>query len=233
MTALRALLAVVLTMAAATASAADDPYAGIRSVAIVSSLGDGLTMKRGADFSSDPDVVLNTGAGIDSYITAQIRDAVAGRFTVVSQTQSPDALIVVHPSQIAQHLFLPPLSMTFRYNGLSATRTDGWFGRHSVLLSAQYTISVVDAKTGAPATLPATGMFGARPDPIERCDDPFWPADLAAPSSTELEQLRADVMAIIAAALPNALLNAGLSAGGNDVKPTQWNGHALSCQEFG
>ncbi len=225
---------------AATPAAAADRYAGIHTVAIRSTLGDGLTLKRDADLfgSTAPDTVLHSGADIDGYVAGQIRAAVAGRFAVVDPSANPDAIIVVHAAQIEQHVDLPQFSATFRYSGLSATRSEGLFGAHSILLSAQYTVSVIDAKTGkeigyGQAKGPATGMFGNQPDPIEKCDDAFWPASVQDPTADEVQQIRADLMAIIAMSLPNAMVNAGLSTEGNDIKLDEWNGRGLQCREFG
>ena len=254
-----------LCATAAQAEEAADPYAGIRTIAIVSAVGDGLTLKQDRDLfgASAPDVVLATGADIDGYITAQIARAVAGRFTVVDGAvepalldggilppqiaaklhtlaaggSGPDALIVVRPIAIEQRLDQPQYTMRFSYNGLSATRGTGLFGGHSILLSAQYEVLVIDARTGrhiagAAARAPATGMFGRQPDPIEICDDAFWPIPLDRPSPDQLSQIRAELHAIIGASLPNALQGARLTAWGNDIKPTLWDGRRLLCHEM-
>jgi hypothetical protein len=234
-------LIAALVIAATPAAAADaDRFANVHTVAIRSELGDGLTLIQNADLggATAPETVLQSGADIDGLVVGKIRAAVAGRFTVVDPSAAPDAIIVVRASEIAQHLDLPQFSASFQYSGLSATRTEGWFGAHSILLSAQFAISVVDTRSGTEiaygqAKGPATGIFGNRPDPIEKCDDGFWPASVEAPTPDEVQQMRADLTAIIAMALPNALVNAGLSTQGNDIKLDAWNGHALACHEFG
>ena len=253
----------------ATAARADEPadlYSVIHAIAIVSTVGDGLTLKQDRDLfgASAPDVVLATGADVDGFIAAQITRAVAGRFTVVDGAVEPalldggvlppqiaaklhalpaggigpDALIVVRPIAIEQRLDQPQYTMRFSYNGLSATRGTGLFGGHSILLSAQYEVLVIDAHTGrniagAAARAPATGMFGRRPDPIEICDDAFWPKPLDRPSPEQMSQIRADLRAIIGASLPNALQSAHLTAWGNDIKPAIWDGRRLLCHEMG
>jgi len=231
----------VLVLAVAPATAADvDPLSAVHTVAIESTLGDVLTLKQDTDLfgASAPDIVLHSGADLDTFATAQIRAAIGNRFTIVDPSAGPDVLIVVHAAQIDQHLYIPPISATFHYSGLSATLTKGLLAGHSILLSAQYSISVIDAKTGkeiayGKAKGPATGMFGAEPDPIETCGDAFWPADPGHPSDDEIAQVGADLTAIIAMSLPNALKFAGLAPQGNDTKLTAWNGRPLQCREFG
>jgi len=234
-------LACAIAMGIAPAMAADvDPLAAVHTVAIESTLGDGLTLKQDTDLfgASAPDTVLHSGADLDTFVTEQIRAALGSRFTIVDASANPDALIVVHAAQIDQHLYIPPIAATFHYSGLSATLTKGLLAGHSILLSAQYAVSVIDAKTGkqiayGKAKGPATGMFGAEPDPIETCGDAFWPADPGHPSDDEIAQVGADLTAIIAMSLPNALKFAGLAPQGNDTKLTQWRGRTLLCKEFG
>lgn len=259
-------LSCALCATAAWADDTADPFAGIHTIAIVSLVGDGLTLKQDRDLfgAAAPDVVLATGADIDGFIAAQIARAVGGRFTIVDAAvdpallnggglppqlaaklhalpaggSGPDALIVVHPITIEQRLDQPQYTMRFSYNGLSATRSTGLFGGHSILLSAQFEVLAIDARTGrtigsAKARAPATGMFGRRPDPIEICDDAFWPQHLDRPSPDQLLQIRAELRAIIAASLPNALQAARLTALGNDTKPKMWDGRVLLCHEMG
>jgi len=231
----------ILAIEIAPAMAADvDPLAGVHTVAIESTLGDGLILKQNTDLfgASAPDIALHSGADLDAFVAEQIRAALGSRFTIVDSPASSDTLIVVHAAQIDQHLYIPPIAATFHYSGLSATLTKGLLAGHSILLSAQYAVSVIDAKTGkeiayGKAKGPATGMFGAEPDPIETCGDAFWPADPSHPSDDEIAQIRADLMAIIAMSLPNALKFAGLAPQGNDTKLTQWRGRTLICKEFG
>lgn len=218
---------------------ASDPFAAIHTVAIESSLGDKLILKQDADIfgATAPDMPLPTGADIDGYVTSQIRAAVADRFTVVDPSANPDAIIAVRPEEIDQHMYAPVVA-DFSYSGLSLTHSKGLFGKYTILLSAQFSVSVADTKTGkqiafGPAKGPATGIFGAQPDPIEFCNRALWPTSPATPSADEIEQISADLMAIIAMSLPNALVRAGLSTHGNDVKLTDWNGRKLLCTDSG
>jgi hypothetical protein len=234
-----AFLLIVLSAAVCAAADAPDPLAGIHRVAIVSGLGDGLTLKQDADFlgATADDVVVQTGAGIDAYIDAQIRAAVAGRFEVVDKSQSPDALIVVAPIGVTNRIFLPPLAMSFHYNGLSATLTKGLFGGRGILIGAQYELRVVEPASGKTLAAgvgrnPATGIFHARPEPLEPCDLALWPAVPAAPTDAERTRLGNEIIALIAMSLPNALQAAGLSSQGNDTKLASWNGQPLLCHEF-
>jgi len=238
---MKRLLLAAIFLSPLAASAAIDPFGNIHSIAIESSLGDGLTLKQNSDWGGKiaPDTTIQTGAGIDEYVKKTISEALAGRFQLVdAATGDPDAIIRVQPAEITQSTFVPPVAMSFHYSGLSATRGKGLFGASAILLSAQYEVWVLDGKTKAVisrgvAQEPATGIFHRRTDPIEHCKLSFWPNDLDHPSDSELKQIRADILAIVAASLPNALQGAGLSSSGNDTKLTQWEGTALLCEQYG
>ena len=204
------LLALLFAVAAMPALAAEDRYANIHTVAIVSTMGDSLVVKQDSDFTGEdrPDFMLHTGLDLDGYIVARIRAAVAGRFAVVepaadssllpdygispalqetmrarlaqSPSALPDALIVVHPNVIEVRSPPPFMALTFQYDGLSLRHTRGFFGSFSNILSAQYAVTVIDTKTGAPIAggaglLPAMGIFNARPHPLLTCKKELWP----------------------------------------------------------
>lgn len=184
-------------------------------------------------------------AVIDSSIDrASLRsydDTAADRQTVrvmVSRLPGPppDVLILVQTHTITQQSMI--WALTFQYSGVSLSRTKGLFGRYGLLLSVQYAVSVIDTKTGerigfGSALLPPTGLLDIRPDPILTCDEAIWPKLPHAPSEDEMHQLRAEMMAVIAMSLPNALEVAGLSPAGFSTKLTDWNGRKLMCREFG
>jgi hypothetical protein len=260
------LAALAFAMVATGAQAKSDAYANIHSVAVVSTLGDGLLMIQDIELAAKPDAdfVLPLGLDLDRTIEGKIKEAVAGRFAVIESSldgaslgsyddraadrqavramisrlpgPQPDALILVQSHTITQQSMIRAL--TFQYTGLSLTRTKGLFGRYSLLLSAQYAVSVIDAKTGerigfGSALLPPTGLLGLRPDPILTCDEAIWPKLPHAPSEDEKAQIQAEAMAVIAMSLPNALEVAGLSPAGSSTKLTDWNGRKLICHEFG
>ena len=161
----------------------------------------------------------------------KVRDAFARN----SGIATPDALILIHPNTIVQQTMIRAL--TFQYSGLSLNRTKGLFGKYSLLLSAQYAVSVIDTRTGreissGTAGLPSTNIFGAHPDPILTCDEAFWPADPHNPSTGEKQQIQADVMALVAMSLPNAVQRINLSSSGNSARLNEWNGRVLMCREF-
>ena len=245
------------------AHAEDDPYANIHTVAIVSALGDGIELKQESDFvgSTAPDYAFHTGLDLDGYITARIRDAVASRFTIVEPAidpallqnfplpadaqkrmlpstsgSAPDALILVHAGELALRSPPPFVSMSYLYSGLSMTKGTGLFGGHSVAMSAQYEVTVIDTRTGATVDsgtglLPPRGMFGRRLSVPVHCGDAIWPADPAHVSPAEARQFGADLMAMIAVSLPNALRVARLTSAWNDTWLTSWAGQPLLCHD--
>jgi hypothetical protein len=158
------------------ALAQTNPYASIHSVEIVSLLGDGLVLRNpgGMFDSGDPDVVLDTGAHLDDMVTAQIREALAGWFTVVdgpinpallnrlslppamadrlshgSASQPPDALIVVHRTTVQEQLDQPYFTAHIVLQGFVLTHSSGGLlVRTSGYLTTEYEVTVIDAKTG-------------------------------------------------------------------------------------
>jgi len=263
-----AFLAVVLLAAAPALAQGADPYAQIRSVAVVSLLGDDLVMKDpgGMFDSGSPDVLLDTGADLDGLVVAQVREALGGRFAVVdgpvdpallagypvparfmerlrprlgrAQTGAPpDALIVVYPTTNEISLDQPYFTAHAYYQGLSMTHsTGGLLNRTSGMLSAQFALAVIDARTGQKigagrASLePRALLFGRRPIPIAFCDEGFWPQSPARPTEAEMAQIRIDFTGLVARSLPNALYDARLVAHGVDEAWTSWNGHPLACR---
>lgn len=268
----RLALALLCAFTVTEAQARADPYANIHSVAIVSTLGDGLLIIQDIELAPKPDAdfVLPLGLDLDRTIEGKIKEAVAGRFAVIDSSidraglrnyddtaadrqavramvsrlpgPAPDMLILVQTHTIVQQGMMGTANLTigvsFSYSGVSLSRTKGLFGRYALLLSAQYAVSVIDAKTGerigfGSALLPPTGLLDIRPDPILTCDEAIWPKLPHAPSEDETHQLRAEMMAVIAMSLPNALEVAGLSPAGYSTKLTEWNGRKLMCHEFG
>ena len=63
----RGMLALLFAMAVIPAQAAENPYTNIHTVAIVSTLGDGLVVKQDSDFAGEdrPDFTLHTGLDLD------------------------------------------------------------------------------------------------------------------------------------------------------------------------
>lgn len=263
----RVLLALLFGVTAMSAQAAENPYANIHTVAIISTLGDGLVVKQDSDFAGEdrPDFVLHTGLDLDGFIVARIREAVAGRFTVVepaadpgllqkygispalqetmrsrlaqSPSAVPDALIVVHPDVNEVRSPPPFMGMTYRYDGVSLHHTRGFFGSFSNILSVQYAVTVIDTRTGVAfaggaGLLPAMGIFNARPHPMLTCKKEIWPDFTEHPAPEQLRQVQAEVMAVVAMSLPNALQNALLSPAGNDTWLSDWQGQPLLCTHF-
>jgi hypothetical protein len=164
-------------LAAAQARAPEDRYANIRSVEIVSALGDTLVLRQEADLlgADAPDTLFDTGLHIDDVITRQIVQAIGMRFVLMDggsidpallsryqlpdatqaalrardrNNQVPDAIILVHADRF-QLRYPPPFVMvTASFSGLSLTRTNGLFGVYTTEMSDQYAITVIDAHTG-------------------------------------------------------------------------------------
>jgi len=259
----RAAFALLFALVVAQARAEDDPYANIHTVAIVSALGDGIELKQESDFvgSTAPDYAFHSGLDVDGYITARIRDAVASRFTIVEPAidpttlrnfplppdaqrrflsptagSTPDALILVHAGTLVLRSPPPFVSMSYLYSGLSMTKATGLFGGHSIAISAQYEVTVINTRTGATidsgtALLPPRGVFGSRASVPVHCGDAIWPADPAHPSPTEARRIDADLMAMIAMSLPNALRVVRLRSAWNDTWLTSWEGQPLMCHD--
>jgi hypothetical protein len=257
----RVAFALFCTLIVSQADADDDPYANIHTIAIVSALGDGIQLKQDGDFvgSTAPDYAFHTGLDLDGYITARIRDAIALRFTIVqpaidpallqkfplppdtrqrllppSPNTTPDALILVHAADLELRSPPPFVFMSYLYSGFSMTKTTGLFGGHSIQMSAQFEVTVIDTRTGATIAsgfglLPPRGVFGTRLSVPELCSNAIWPADPYHPSAAEARRINSDLMAMIAMSLPNALRVVRLVSAWNDTWITSWDGQPLMC----
>jgi len=153
---------------------------GMRTAAIVSLVGDTLILKDPGSMwrSSAPDVAIQTGAGLDDYITAHIRDVIAGQFTVVdgavdpnllqpnvlpqavlstlppppthSAGPPPDVVIVVYPVRNEAQLDQPQFTVHVHYEGTSLTNGGlGFLSSKTSMLSVQYAVAVIDTHSGA------------------------------------------------------------------------------------
>ncbi|HTP78339.1 MAG TPA: hypothetical protein VMJ73_15355 [Rhizomicrobium sp.] len=259
---LRALaLLVAASLAAAPALAQNDPYASIHSVQIVSLLGDGLVLRNpgGIFDSGDPDIVVDTGAHLDDLVSAQVREALAGRFTIVdgpinpallkgyplppgladrpSDARAADALIVVQRTSVEEEFDQPYYTAHIVLQGFTLTHSSGGlFVRTSGYLSTQYEVVVIDANTGQVIRSgvahmdPRALLFGNRPYPQEQCDEGFWPQSPQHLTDAERTRLAIELSALIAETLPNALYYAGLVHQGSDTMPDIWDGHKLVCR---
>lgn len=232
-----------LLLATANASFGADRYANIHSVAIVSVLGDGILLEQKADVTlSDvaPSVVFDSKLELDNFVTKAVTDAVSSRFKVIVASIDPsmlkafaipsdvlakisdryvtgeavpvDAFIVIHPD--TWNVQTPIGALSYAYSGTSLMHIKGMFGGYDTILSVQYTVTVLDAKTGkvidyGTANL-ASPNFLRNPKPFLFCDGKLWPNDLANPSDTVANQLRTDVMAVMNRSLPIALESANL-----------------------
>lgn len=182
-----------------------------------------------------------TSPGVDPTIFRSYENTQTFRKNLVASfagtaSPLPDAIILVHSATVEQGGY-PIRALSFSYSGFSLTHTKGLFGKYSTLLSAQFAISVIDTKTGIEIetgknALPAAGVFGRRPDPVILCDNQIWPVDPKTPTDKEATQIQADLMAVVAMSLPNALAAADLVSAGSDARVTQWDGQSLMCKPF-
>ena len=168
------LVAAFLTSSSAVAQS--DPYATIHTVQITSMLGDSLVLRNpgGMFDSGDPDVVIDTGAHLDALVSAQIREALARRFTIVDGPINPallngfgapsgiadrpsegpapraaDAVVVVRRAMVEEQLDQPYYTAHIVLQGFTLTHSSGGLlVRTSGYLSAQYEVDVIDASTG-------------------------------------------------------------------------------------
>lgn len=246
-----ALTGALLALVGTNASFAADRYANIHSVAIVSALGDGILLEQKADVTLSnlaPDIVFDSKLGLDSFVTKAVTDAVSARFKVVDAPIDPallknfnippdvlnqmtsqptanaatavDAFIVIHPD--TWNVQTPIRVLVNSYSGTSLMHIKGMFGSYDTILSVQYTVTVLDAKTGkvidyGTANL-ATPNFLRNPKPFLFCDGKLWPDDPQHLDDVTASQLRTDVMAVMARSLPIALESANLIKNADDLQ---------------
>jgi hypothetical protein len=216
----------MLLVLARLVAASGDEYANIHTVAVISALGDSLTLEGVGLLGQTNQSVSIAGWGIDSWITAEISKRLSRRFTVLSfpvnttsiakcdgleqcagmlpHTDAVDAYVVV--------LKQWAVGSSRDFHGIGIWHPPA-IGRSTSMVHVVYGIAVVAARTGeiidhGKARLPDSGFFG--PDsPMEDIPESLWP-ESGEIGAAQGEALRAVILDLITRSLPSALKSAEL-----------------------
>jgi hypothetical protein len=101
----------------------------------------------------------------------------AGFHIVPAGDPNADAIVIISP-RVGPALGAGPMQVPM--TAIGVLHVNSPFGRFKAVVHAMYTLSVVDAKTGAVLTsasgkLPNTDFFGEHADPIEELPASVWP----------------------------------------------------------
>ncbi len=223
------------TLAATAGAQADDEYAQVHTVAIVSVLGGGLHWETTGLTHFDYKIEdLHLDWNVDGHVERSIADALGSRFTVstkplphapfvgdplndsllktllasinaVTDTSGIDAYVVVRPAVLSPY---------YNTTGIVISHHHGAFGRELTDIRSSFWVDIFDAHTGkridsgtanSPIELQEFGL-------MERCDNAIWADTTAQLSAQQRSQVADAVKAVIDKSLPFALSNANLIA---------------------
>jgi len=221
------------TLALTTGAQADDEYAQVHTVAIVSVLGGGLHWETAGLTHFDYKIEdLHLDWNVDDHVERSIADALRGRFTVSTKplphalfdgdaydhslSKSALASINARPeaSGVDAYVVVLPARLSIYYDttGIVVSHHHGAFGRELTDLRSAFWVNIFDAHTGkridsgtanSPIELQEFGL-------MERCDNAIWADTAAQLSAQQPSQIADAIKAVIDKSLPFALSNANL-----------------------
>lgn len=214
----------------------EKPYPSLKSIAVVSAIGDQLEERKwGAIWNRDNYVLPIPDWDIDHKIESAIRAALDKRFAVkdvpvdrealshaslldkdgkfapsfpgLMPTRDVDAYLVVSKFPLSQTLEGPGR------NGIGIFHTEMTIGTDMTAVYASFTVELVDARTLKVISARAGIQSPDRPVAAPRLDvgDTAWPSSPPQLSSGQTAEIRASVEDILANSIPETLLVLGLT----------------------
>lgn len=252
-------ICLLVALLAAPAFAADDEYANVHTVAVISVVGD-VEMKSLNDIrlTDTPNYRLPPDTRLDAFVTAQVADALKSRFTVIqvaperfpaaawpvglvssafdkmrTQLRADPAL-----ANVDAYVVVAPRTVDIMgsiWTGLSVTHAHGIFGRDTTGLWAVYTVTVYDAKTGdridyGTAKLAHNGLAVAA---TKQCDNVLWAETPDKLTAAQTHQIGDEFEATISQSLTVALEASRLIPdAGDPADIASWDGRPLVCHKY-
>ena len=224
-------IALAILIGAVQGVCAEDKFANIHSVAIVSTLGNVVDMQtQGTRFDYD-DFKLHTDWNLDGFVRDYITKALQARFTVKDSNIDPQTF-----SNIESYLFhtvraqigdrlralkskpdVDALIVVFPFGldstgyvspGLAATHASSFLNREGgVTVAATYSVGVYDAKTGELIDYTYAQYSGLEnryggPPPIESCPDSMWAPSEDQLNNDQRDRIRQEFQSLLTHSLP-------------------------------
>jgi len=245
----------------AFAKRAPDEYAHIRTVAVVSALGN-IPMRGGGEhgWRQRADVTIPGDWAIDDFVTTLVADALRYRFQVLRVPSGPGAArdllaalalspfdgfqerVKAKPLALSVDAYIVVYPVTVevsgeQWEGLALTHSGGLFRRGRTFASAAYAVAVYDARTGGRIGYGTARSPDAGPPPalltVETCDNEIWASRPDKLTPAQQLEINDAFRALIARSLPAALQDAGLIGGGNARIRTDFlEGRPLACRPY-
>jgi len=234
---MRAIVAALATYAMSTSftcAETSSDYAGIKTVAVVSSLGTLHLEETGwtvFDLKNEP--VPTDSWEIDQRVRKIVEGDLAPRFQVVTAPVSTDALSdcadaescaakLPKSSQVdAYILIFKGISFGFsqrdRWSGIGLFHVPGPFNRFKAVAHVIYGIAVIDAKSGNVISqeggrLPETVFGGEHAQPVQELDASVWPDDASSMNDSQKLAVQSAVFELLDQSLPYTLDQLHLTA---------------------
>lgn len=236
----RSILAITTALLVAQPSEAEsDKLSNIRTVAVISLLGNEVDMQTQGTRFDYADYKLHADWNFDTLIRDYVTKAVGDRFTIKNDAVHPqlfhdvkntafdsvwseisDRLKAVSqkPEVDAVIVVYPNATDTtgFVSPGLAVTHSAPFlFNKGATNLAATYGVGIYDAKTGSridygtPKVAASGYIFGNSP-PWEGCPNTIWADSEDKLTVDQKKTIRQELWSLITRSMPHALLNAGL-----------------------
>lgn len=205
----------------------DTHTAGVKSIAIVSALGDkAILLDAGGFFTKDERTDIPAADwGIDAEAEAMARDCLSQNYTLKNlpadrgvlggqwwKGQKDELTVPVPPTQEVDAYLLILKDDTRNLNGIGLLHDSGLYGE-STAAFANYVIFLVDAKTGKPITGQRAVMNAksSRSNPVDKVSNAWWPKKGAAMTPEAVDGVRDTLRHLLADSIGETLYRMGLN----------------------
>jgi hypothetical protein len=227
------------------AGAADNEYANIRTIAVISALGNNIDMQTAGPRFGAEDYTLHADWNFDNQVADDVEKGLAPHFTVKKAIAAPQVYIV--PSAfggVDLHaiweraralpdaggvdgyvLVIPYDSTDINSRGLVVTRYPGLFGSGTTALAALYQIVVLDAVSGnridySTSQRPASGYLSGHAPPWDTCPNTIWADAENQLTADQKARIRFELSSLIGHSIFYTLMSANLMSKDEAAKAT-------------
>ncbi|HLY07370.1 MAG TPA: hypothetical protein VKR31_16610 [Rhizomicrobium sp.] len=212
-----------------------DPYAGVKTVAVVSAMGDELSFDHlgGTILSQSHETLAVPDWKLDDQVESLARESLGNRFKIVDVPMDRKALLQARLFD-SDHKFKPvfpglqpnwdtdayvifikqPLKRwntevgglgVWNHAPIAAPTENAVFANYAVVVIDAHTLRIIDAYLGT------VGPSYSSPEPFREIDPASWPEHVAAATPQQVDIIRSGMVRLLKDSVPETLLHMGLT----------------------